>query len=34
MDFLCGQGQAISLATYDQRLAQAAVGLGFALAAC
>lgn len=34
MDFLRGQGVNLALATYDQRLAQAAVGLGFALADC
>ena len=34
MDFLRGQGVGVALATYDQRLAQAAVGLGFALADC
>ena len=34
MDFLRGQGLSIAVATYDQRLAQAAVGLGFALADC
>ena len=34
MDFLRSQGLSIALATYDQRLAQAAIGLGFALADC
>ncbi len=34
MDFLRAQGLCIAVATYDQRLAQAAVGLGFALADC
>lgn len=34
MDFLRGQGVSVAVATYDQRLAQAAVGLGFALADC
>ena len=34
MDFLRGRGVGLALATYDQRLAQAAVGLGFALADC
>lgn len=34
MDFLRHQGVAVAIATYDQRLAQAAVGLGFALADC
>ncbi len=32
MDFLRGQGQALQLATYDQRLAAAAQALGFMLA--
>ncbi len=34
MDFLRGQGVSVAVATYDQRLAQAAIGLGFALADC
>ena len=34
MDFLRTQGLVITLATYDQRLAAAAIGLGFALADC
>ena len=34
MDFLRGQGLAPALATYDQRLAAAAAGEGFALADC
>ncbi len=34
MDFLRTQGLQPALATYDQRLAAAAVGEGFALAAC
>ncbi len=34
MDLLRGQGLSIAVATYDQRLAQAAVGLGFALDDC
>lgn len=34
MDFLRSQGLMPSLATYDERLAAAAVGEGFALAAC
>ncbi len=34
MDFLRGQGVSVAVATYDQRLAQAAVALGFALADC
>ena len=34
MDFLRGQGLSLALASYDQRLAQAAVGQGFALADC
>lgn len=34
MDFLRGQGLSITLATYDQRLAEVAVGLGFAIADC
>lgn len=34
MDFLRSQGVGVAVATYDQRLAQAAVGLGFALADC
>lgn len=34
MDFLRGQGLALTVATYDRRLAAAAVGLGFALADC
>ena len=33
MDFLRAQGQTLSLATYDQRLAAAAQALGFPLAA-
>ena len=33
MDFLRTQGQMLTLATYDQRLAAAATALGFALAA-
>ena len=33
MDFLRANGQAIEVATYDARLAQAAVALGFAIAA-
>ncbi len=32
MDFLRGQGQQLELATYDQRLAAAAMALGFPLA--
>ena len=34
MDFLRSQGVSVAAATYDQRLAQAAIGLGFALADC
>ena len=34
MDFLRAQGLTLALATYDQRLAAAAAGLGFALADC
>lgn len=34
LDFLRGQGLMPTLATYDQRLAAAAVGEGFALADC
>jgi predicted nucleic acid-binding protein len=34
MDFLRAQGLVMTLATYDQRLAAAAIGLGFALADC
>lgn len=34
MDFLRGQGLGLALATYDQRLAAAAVALGFPLADC
>lgn len=34
MDFLRSQGLVSALATYDQRLAAAAVGEGFALADC
>lgn len=34
LDFLQKQGLELALATYDQRLAAAAVGLGFALADC
>ncbi len=34
LDFLRGEGLAVALATYDQRFAAAAVGLGFALADC
>ena len=34
MDFMRSRGLSIALATYDQRLAQAAIGLGFALADC
>lgn len=34
MDFLRSQGVSVTVATYDQRLAQAAIGLGFALADC
>lgn len=34
MDFLRGQGLGLALATYDLRLAAAAVALGFALANC
>lgn len=34
MDFLRQQGQSLALTTYDQRLAGAAVGLGFTLADC
>jgi predicted nucleic acid-binding protein len=34
MDFLRGQGLVLALASYDRRLAAAAVGLGFALADC
>ena len=33
MDFLRHHGQTLSLATYDQRMAAAAVAMGFALAA-
>ena len=33
LDFLRSQGMSVALATYDQRLAAAATGLGFALAA-
>ncbi len=34
MDFLRGQGLGLVLATYDQRLAAAALSLGFGLAEC
>lgn len=34
LDFLRGQGLELEIATYDQRLAVAAVGLGFPLADC
>ena len=34
MDFLRGRGISLTVATYDQRLAQAATELGFALADC
>jgi predicted nucleic acid-binding protein len=34
MHFLRSEGQTLQLATYDQRLAAAAVGLGFAAADC
>ena len=34
MDFLRAQGLVLALATYDQRLAAAAAGEGFALADC
>ena len=34
MDFLRAQGLVLTLATYDQRLAAAAAGEGFALADC
>ena len=34
MDFLRGQGLTPALATYDQRLALAAVGEGYVLADC
>ena len=34
LDFLRAQGLTLALATYDERLAAAAVGLGFALADC
>lgn len=34
MEFLRGQGLVVSLATYDQRLAAAALALGFLLAEC
>ena len=34
LEFLRGQGLSLAVATYDHRLAQAAVGLGFALADC
>lgn len=34
LDFLRGRGLAMALATYDQRLAVAATGLGFARADC
>ena len=34
MDFLRGQGLNVALASYDQRLAAAAAGMGFAIADC
>jgi hypothetical protein len=34
MDYLRQQGQSLTLATYDQRLAAGAAALGFALADC
>jgi hypothetical protein len=34
LDFLRGQGLQLEIATYDQRLAVASVGLGFPLADC
>ena len=34
LDFLRTQGLSVPLATYDQRLATAAAGMGFALAEC